>query len=87
MKSIMNRRRFIKKTLIAAGSAPLVRYLAAPAILSAREPSDVLRCVQIGCGGRGATHLNEAVSVSGQRLVAMVDPKGAYRIEKGEKFA
>jgi predicted dehydrogenase len=70
----MNRRRFIKKTLIAAGSAPLIRYFGAPTILSAREPTDVLRCVQIGCGGRGATHLEEAIANQKQRLVAMVDP-------------
>jgi predicted dehydrogenase len=73
MKATMDRRRFIKKTVIAAGAASAARYLAFPSILSAREPSDLLRVVQIGCGGRGTTHLDQVVAAQGQKLVAMVD--------------
>ncbi len=74
MKSKMDRRRFIKRTVLTAGAATAARYVAFPSILSAREPSDTLRCVQIGCGGRGETHLDQAIANQGQKLVAMVDP-------------
>jgi predicted dehydrogenase len=74
MKPKMDRRRFIKETVLAAGAASAVRYLAFPSILSARQPSDTLNCVQIGCGGRGSTHLEEVIVNQRQRLVAMVDP-------------
>jgi predicted dehydrogenase len=74
MKTTMDRRRFIKKSVMAAGAASAARYLAFPSILSAREPSDVLNVVQIGCGGRGGNHLSAVVVDQRQRLVAMVDP-------------
>ena len=74
MKSRMDRRRFLKKTVFAAGAVSAARYLAFPSILSARQPSDVLNCVQIGCGGRGGTHLEQVIVDQRQRLVAMVDP-------------
>jgi predicted dehydrogenase len=90
MKSKMDRRRFIKGTVLAASAASATRYLAFPSILSAREPSDTLRCVQIGCGGRGATHLEQVISRQGQRLVGMVDPSdkqiAARRKELHDKY-
>jgi predicted dehydrogenase len=70
----MDRRRFLKKTAFAAGAVSAARYLDFPSILSARQPSDVLNCVQIGCGGRGGTHLEQVIVDQRQRLVAMVDP-------------
>jgi predicted dehydrogenase len=73
MKFKLDRRRFIKRTALAAGAASAAHYLAFPSILSAREPSDLLRCVQIGCGGRGGTHLEMAIVNQKQKLVAMVD--------------
>jgi predicted dehydrogenase len=74
MKSNLTRRSFIKRTVLAAGTASAAQYLAFPSILSARQPSDTLNCVQIGCGGRGQTHLDEAITKQRQNLVAMVDP-------------
>src|SRR5580658_7803145 len=74
MKSKLTRRSFIKRSALAAGTASAARYLAFPSILSARQPSDILNCVQIGCGGRGETHLEQAIVQQNQNLVALVDP-------------
>jgi hypothetical protein len=74
MKSNLTRRSFLKRTALAAGTASAAHYLAYPSILSARQPSDTLNCVQIGCGGRGETHLEEAILQQRQNLVALVDP-------------
>ena len=53
MNTGLNRRTFLKRTALAAGAVS-----AAPNLLAARSPSDLLNCVLIGCGGRGMTHLN-----------------------------
>ena len=74
MKSALNRRSFIKRSALAAGAVAGTRYLAGPNILGAQTPSDQLRCVQIGCGGRAMTHLSEVIGRNGQALVAIVDP-------------
>jgi predicted dehydrogenase len=74
MKSNLTRRSFIKRTALAAGAASGADYLAFPSILSARQPSDTLNCVQIGCGGRGEEHLKQAIIGQQQNLVALVDP-------------
>jgi predicted dehydrogenase len=74
MKSKLTRRSFIKRSALAAGTASAAQYLSFPSILSARQPSDTLNCVQIGCGGRGETHLNESILKQHQNLVALVDP-------------
>jgi predicted dehydrogenase len=73
MKSMMHRRSFLKRTALAAGAFSSASYLGFPNLLSAREPSDLLNCVQIGCGGRGGTHLEQVIVNQKQRLVAMVD--------------
>jgi predicted dehydrogenase len=70
----MHRRSFIRGAALAAGGMTAARYLAFPNILSAREPGDILNCVQIGCGGRGATHVEQAILNQKQHLVALVDP-------------
>ncbi len=74
MKSNLSRRSFLKRTALAAGTASAAQYLAFPGILSARQPGDTLNCAQIGCGGRGETHLDEAILQQKQNLVALVDP-------------
>jgi predicted dehydrogenase len=74
MKSSINRRSFIKRTVLTAGTVSAARYLGFPSILSARQPSDILNCVQIGCGGRSKTHLENAILQQKQNLVALVDP-------------
>src|ERR1700678_2354146 len=74
MKSKLTRRSFMKRSALAAGAVSAAQYLAFPSILSARQPSDILNCVQIGCGGRGGDHLKQVIVDQRQRLVAMVDP-------------
>jgi predicted dehydrogenase len=74
MKPKMHRRRFLKGTVMAVGAVSAAKFTGFPSLLSAREPSDLLRCVQIGCGGRGETHLEMAVVDQKQKLIAMVDP-------------
>jgi predicted dehydrogenase len=74
MKSKLTRRSFLKRTALAAGTASAAQYLAFPSILSARQPSDTLNCVQIGCGGRGEAHLGAVIIEQQQNLVALVDP-------------
>ncbi len=74
MKPIITRRSFLKQSALAAGTASAASYLGFPNILSARQPSDTLNCVQIGCGVRGDTHLEQAILLQHQNLVAMVDP-------------
>ncbi len=74
MKPNFTRRTFIKRTTMAAGAAAAAQIIGFPSILSARQPSDTLKCVQIGCGGRGSTHLDEVIVKGKQHLVAMVDP-------------
>jgi predicted dehydrogenase len=74
MKSRITRRSFIRRTVLLAGSVSAARYLAFPGILSARQPGDILNCVQIGCGGRGETHLQQAILRQKQNLLALVDP-------------
>jgi cell division GTPase FtsZ len=54
--SSLTRRRFLQRS--AAGAA----MLAAPAVLSARAPSDKLNIVIIGCGGRGASNMKEMLT-------------------------
>jgi predicted dehydrogenase len=74
MKSKLTRRSFLRRSVLAAGTASAAHYLGFPGILSARQPSDTLNCVQIGCGGRGEEHLKQAILLQHQNLVAMVDP-------------
>jgi predicted dehydrogenase len=74
MNSNLTRRTFLKRSVLAAGTAAAAQHFAFPGILSARQPSDTLNCVQIGCGIRGDTHLEQVILLQHQNLVAMVDP-------------
>jgi len=74
MQAKLNRRSFIKGSVLAAGAAP---FLSFPHISSAaaRKSVDKLNCVQVGCGGRGlSAHIEQAIYRYGQNLVAIVDP-------------
>ena len=73
MKSALNRRSFLKRSALTAGALSTVRLLTVPNILAAARPGEKLNCVQIGCGGRGMTHLDWAVNQSKDNLVAIVD--------------
>jgi predicted dehydrogenase len=73
MRFRLNRRSFIKRAALAAGAAP---FLGFPNIGSAsgRKPVDTLNCVQVGCGVRADTHLQQVIVNQRQNLVAIVDP-------------
>src|SRR5689334_17199987 len=72
---MMTRRLFLKRTALAAGSFSSTSLLSGPNLLAATGASDRLKCVQIGCGGRGlGSHLDWVVNTSKENLVAIVDP-------------
>src|ERR1700733_10535699 len=73
MTSKFNRRSFIKRSTVAAGTLYGAGYLGFPQILSARQPDDLLHCAVIGCGGRGSTPL-EQILLQKQNFAALVDP-------------
>ena len=73
MNSALNRRSFLKRSALAAGALSAVRLLPVPNLLAAGGPGGKLNCVQIGCGGRGMTHLDWVVTQSKDNLVAIVD--------------
>jgi predicted dehydrogenase len=67
MKTKLTRRTFLKSTALTAGV-----FSAAPFnILTAANAGEKVRCVQIGCGGRGMSHLDATLK---ENLVAIVDP-------------
>src|SRR5215469_6517461 len=71
---MLNRRLFLKRTALAAGALSATS-LPGPNLLAATGPSDRLKCVQIGCGGRGlSAHIDWVVNNSKDNLVAIVDP-------------
>jgi predicted dehydrogenase len=68
MNSSLNRRLFLKRAALAAGVWSTLPF--APNLLRAANAGEKLKCVVIGCGGRGMSHVDAAL---GQELVAMVD--------------
>ena len=65
---MQNRRSFLKNTALTAAALS-----AAPSLIAA-ENGTKLKCVQIGCGGRGMNHLDWLVNTSKDHLAAIVDP-------------
>jgi predicted dehydrogenase len=70
----MNRRYFLRNAALAAGALSATRFLPGPNLLAATGPGNKLNCVQIGCGGRGTSHLESAVGNSKENMIALVDP-------------
>lgn len=70
---MLNRRSFLKRAALTA-TALSSATLPGPNLLAAGEPGDKLKCVQIGCGGRGMSHLDWVVNTSKEHLAAIVDP-------------
>ncbi len=66
MNTALTRRAFLKRTALAAGALSVAPYN----LLHARNAGDKIRCVQIGCGGRGMSHLSATLN---EHLVAIVD--------------
>ena len=71
MKQQLNRRSFLQRTSMAAGMLLAPQFI--PNLLSADGPSKTLNVAIIGCGGRGMTHLEQAIYRGKQNLVAIVD--------------
>jgi len=66
MKTSLTRRSFLKSTALTTGV-----FATAPFnILTAANAGEKVRCVQIGCGGRGISHINATLN---ENIVAMVD--------------
>jgi predicted dehydrogenase len=68
----MNRRLFLKRAAVTAGSLAAIPAL--PNILRAANGGAKLNCVLIGCGWRGGQHLDSLVKDHDQNLMAIVDP-------------
>ena len=66
MRSAITRRQWLGRATAAAGACAVGRLT----ILAGEAPSKKLRTAVIGCGGRGRSHVNEAVR---ERLVALCD--------------
>jgi len=73
MKPTLNRRSFLKRTAVAAGAWSATRFLPAADFLAA-APSNRLKCVLIGCGGRSMEHLKWLATESKDNIFAIVDP-------------
>jgi predicted dehydrogenase len=73
MKSSLNRRLFLKSSALATAGAWLTGCQTTPQrkVFASNEK---LRCVQIGCGGRGMNHLEWVVNNARENVVALVDP-------------
>src|ERR1043165_9931018 len=66
MNTKLNRRLFLKQSALAAGVISTAPFN----ILHAANAGDKVRCVQIGCGGRGMSHLDATLN---EAVVALVD--------------
>ena len=74
MKTALNRRLFLRRAVVGATALTATRWLAVPNLLGATPPANRLKCVQIGCGGRGlGSHLSHLVKETKDVIVAIVD--------------
>src|ERR1043165_950387 len=67
MNTKLNRRSFLKQSALAAGVLSAAPFN----ILHAANAGDKVRCVQIGCGGRGMSHIDATLN---EAIIALVDP-------------
>jgi len=70
MKNRFGRRSFLKHAALATGALSAQQIFPSPSILHAANLGDKVRCVIVGCGGRGGSHLS---ATAGEHLVALVD--------------
>src|SRR5437016_3537783 len=75
--SALSRRRFLQGVALAGAAVAGV-----PRFLSARSPSEKLNLVVIGCGGRGASNLQEVLS---ENIVALCDVSEPNLLKAAEK--
>jgi len=81
MNVALNRRSFLKRAALTAGA---LQILPVPNLLAAPEAAEKLKCVQIGCGGRGMYHLEYVARQAKENVFAIVDPdeKRHARVKK-----
>ena len=70
MQNRFDRRSFLKRAALATGALSAQQIFSSPNILHAANRGDKVRCVIVGCGGRGGSHLS---ATAGEQLVALVD--------------
>ncbi len=74
MKTSLNRRTFLRRAALGGGAVSLASWLPSPNLLAAGDTAGKVRCVQVGCGGRGLhAHLPWLVKESKDDVVALVD--------------
>ena len=73
MKAGINRRYFLKQSALAAGALGATGLLPRRTY-AATKGGTKLNCVQIGCGGRGRSHLDAVIVKNAQNLYALVEP-------------
>jgi len=66
MKTSLTRRSFLKSTALTTGVVAAAPFN----ILTAANAGEKVRCVQIGCGGRGMSHISATLN---ENIVAIVD--------------
>src|ERR1700761_2593722 len=71
--SSFSRRSFIRRAAIAAGAVSATGFLPRASGFSPGANA-TLNCVQIGCGGRGPSHIQEVIGRHHQVPYAFVDP-------------
>ena len=73
MNTALNRRLFLRRAALGATALTVSRWVS-PNLLAATTPANRLKCVQIGCGGRGlSSHLSHLVKETKDQVVAIVD--------------
>jgi predicted dehydrogenase len=70
MKNRVDRRSFLKSAALATGALSAQQIISSPNILHAANRGEKVRCVIVGCGGRGSAHLSATLN---EHLVALVD--------------
>jgi predicted dehydrogenase len=61
MKNPLNRRSFLKRAALATSALSAQQLFFSPSILHAANRGEKVRCVIVGCGGRGGAHLSAIV--------------------------
>ncbi len=73
MNAPLNRRSFLQRSALAAGVISTTGLLPRRTY-AATKGGEKLNCVQIGCGGRGMSHLDAVIGKNKQNLYALVEP-------------
>lgn len=83
MTKRLTRRRFLRRTGVAALASPLAGYFGAPASLASNSPNELLNIACIGIAHRGLANVR---GVQGQNIVALCDVDDNYLSRVGMNF-